>query len=157
MKKRMVRLPNQIKRPRTHSIYVTQLGDIIDANLSSYERRVTVDHGEWCLRYGFNTWREVCSIFHMDLPEQVYKSRFMVYLRKNRLWHDILYWLDPLELYIKNRTTCTKWRGKMILHFRGSDYRVRNDTTWWINSWWIETLPRVKWVPTFKVERGRLG
>ena len=34
---------------------------------------------------------------------------------------------------------------------------VRHGTTWWIASWWIETLPRVKWVPTFKVECRRLG
>ena len=164
MKKRMARLPNQSKRLRTHSSCVTQLGDIIDANLSGYERsydqRVTVDHGEWCLRYGFNIWREVCSIFHMDLPEQVYKARFVVYLRKNILWHDILYWPDPLEVYIKNRTTCTEWRGKMILHFRGTltteDIWVWHGTTWWTSSWWIETLPRVKWVPTFKVECRRL-
>ena len=131
----MAILPNQSKRPQTHSSCVTQLGDIIDANLSGYERsydqRVTIDHGEWCLRYGFKTWREVHSIFHMDLPEQVYKARFVVCLRKNRLWHDILYWPDPLEVYIKNRTTCTEWRGKMILHFRGSDYRRYLILTWY--------------------------
>ncbi len=34
---------------------------------------------------------------------------------------------------------------------------VRHGTTWWIALWWIETLPRVKWVPTFKVECRRLG
>ena len=132
MNKRMERLPNQSKRPQTHSSCVTQLGDIIDANPSSYGRsydqRVTIDHGEWCLRYGFETWRDVRSIFHMNLPEQVYKARFM----RNRLWHDILYWLDPLEVYIKNRTTCTKWRGKMILHFRGSDYiKLYLSSTWY--------------------------
>ena len=55
----------------------------------------------------------------MDLQEQVYKERFMICLRKNRLWHDILYW----PIYIKHRTTCTEWRRKIILHFRGSDYR----------------------------------
>ena len=59
MKKSMRRLPNQSKRPQTHSSCVTQLGDIIDANLFGYERsydqRVTVDHGELCLRYGFET------------------------------------------------------------------------------------------------------
>ena len=50
MKKSMMGLPNQIKRPQTHSSCVTQLGDIIDANPSSYGRsydqRVTVDHEE---------------------------------------------------------------------------------------------------------------
>ena len=50
MKKSMMGLPNQCKRPRTHSSCVTQLGDIIDANHSSYGRihdqRVTVDCGE---------------------------------------------------------------------------------------------------------------
>ena len=34
---------------------------------------------------------------------------------------------------------------------------VRHGMTSWIASWWIETLPRVKWVPTFKVECRRLG
>ena len=38
MKKSMAILPNQSKRPQTHSSCVTQLGDIIDANLSGYER-----------------------------------------------------------------------------------------------------------------------
>ena len=50
MKKSMVRLPKQSKRPQTHYSFVTQLGDIIDANPCSYGRsydqRVTVDHEE---------------------------------------------------------------------------------------------------------------
>ena len=50
MKKIMARLPNKSKGPRTHFSCVTQLGDIIDANLFGYERsydqRVTVDHEE---------------------------------------------------------------------------------------------------------------
>ena len=50
MKKSMTGLPNQSKRPQTHSSCVTQLGDIIDANPSSYGRsydqRVTIVHGE---------------------------------------------------------------------------------------------------------------
>ena len=37
------------------------------------------------------------------------------------------------------------------------DIWVRHGMTWWTTSWWIETLPRVKWVPTFKVECRRLG
>ena len=37
------------------------------------------------------------------------------------------------------------------------DIWVRHGTTWWIASWWIETLPRVKWVPTFKIECRILG
>ena len=37
------------------------------------------------------------------------------------------------------------------------DIWVRHGMTWWIASWWIKTLPRVKWVPTFKVECKRLG
>ena len=77
---------------------------------------------------GLGTWqREVCSIFHMDLQEQVYKARFMICLRKNKLWHDILY----LLVYIKHRTTYIEWRGKMILHFRGSDYRGYLSSTWY--------------------------
>ena len=119
----------------------------------SYDQRITVDHGEWCIWYDFETKREIRSILHMDLQGQVYKSRFMTCLRKNRLWHDILYW----PVYINHRTTCTEWRGKMILHFRGSDCRRYLSSTWWIASWWIENLPRVKWVPTFKVECRRLG
>ena len=55
------------------------------------------------------------------------KQRFMICLRKNRLWHDILYW----QVYIKHRATCTEWRGKMILHFRGSDYRRYLSSTWY--------------------------
>ena len=97
MKKSMTQLPNQSKRSQTHSSCVTQLGDIIDANPSSYGRsydqRVTNDHGEWFLGYDFKTQREVCSVFHIDIQ---YKARFVVCLRKNRLWHDILYWLDIL-------------------------------------------------------------
>ena len=62
---------------------------------------------------------EVRSIFHLDLQEQVYKERFVIFLRKNRLWHDILYW----PVYIKHRITYIEWRRKIILHFRGSDYR----------------------------------
>ena len=100
MKKSMTGLTNQSKRRRTHSSCVTHLGDIIDANPSiygrRYDKRVTVDHGEWCLGYDSETWREFRSVFHMDLQEQVYKARFVVCLRKNRLWHDILYWLDTL-------------------------------------------------------------
>ena len=50
MKKIMTGLPNQSKRPQTHSSCVTQLGDIINANPSgygrSYDQRVTIDHGE---------------------------------------------------------------------------------------------------------------
>ena len=37
------------------------------------------------------------------------------------------------------------------------DIWVQHGMTWWTASWWIETLPRVKWVPTFKVECRRLG
>ena len=100
MMKSMTGLPDQSKRPWTHSSSVTQLGDIIDANLSGYERsydqRVTIDHGEWCLEYDFETWREVRIVFHMDLQEKVYKERFVVCLRNNRLWHGILYWPDTL-------------------------------------------------------------
>ena len=56
------------------------------------------------------------------------KQRFMICLRKNRLWHDKLYW----PVYIKHRTTCTEWRGKMILHFKGSDYRkLYLSSTWY--------------------------
>ena len=103
----------------------------------SYDQRITVDHGD--------------DVY--DMMEQVYKARFVILPRKNRLWHEILYW----PVYIKHRTTCTEWRRKMILHFRGSDYRRYLSLTWWTASWWIETLPRVKWVPTFKVECRRLG
>ena len=46
---------------------------------------------------------------------------------KNRLWHDILYW----PVYIKHRITCTEWTGKMIIHFRGSDYRRYLSSTWY--------------------------
>ena len=55
----MTGLPNQSKRPQTHSSCVTQLGDIIDANPSSYGRsydqRVTIDHGDWYLGYDSET------------------------------------------------------------------------------------------------------
>ena len=37
------------------------------------------------------------------------------------------------------------------------DIWVWHGMTWWIASWLIGTLPRVKWVPTFKVECRRLG
>ena len=37
------------------------------------------------------------------------------------------------------------------------DIWVQHGATWWISSWWIETLPRVRWVQTFKVEWRRLG
>ena len=71
------------KRPQTHSISVTQLGDIIDVDPSSYEEvakekwkkideKVPVDHGEWCLGCGSKTWREVCSVFHVDLQDQAW-------------------------------------------------------------------------------------
>ena len=40
----------------------------------SYDQRVTIDNEKWCIRYGFKTWREVRSIFHMDLQEQVYSK-----------------------------------------------------------------------------------
>ena len=63
----------------------------------------------------------------MDLQEQVYKSRIMICLRKNRLWHDILYW----PVYIKHRITYIEWRRKIILHFRGSDYRRYLSSTWY--------------------------
>ena len=56
------------------------------------------------------------------------KQRFMICLSKNRLWQDILYW----QVYIKHRATCTEWRGNMILHFRGSDYRkLYLSSTWY--------------------------
>ena len=46
----------------------------------------------------------------------------------------------------------------MILRFRGSDYRRSLSSTWYdMMDRWIETLPRVKWVPTFKVEYRILG
>ena len=70
-------------------------------------------------------------IVSMDLQEKVYKARFMICLWKNRLWHNILYWLDLLEVNIKHRTTYTKWRRNMILHFRGSDYRRYLSSTWY--------------------------
>ena len=66
-------------------------------------------------------------VVSMDLQEQVYKARFMICLRKNRLWHDILYW----PVYIKHRTTYIEWRRKMILHFRGSDYRRYLSSIWY--------------------------
>ena len=83
---------------------------------------------------------------------KVYKARFVICLRKNRLWHDILYW----PVYIKHRTTCTEWRRKIILHFRGSDYRRYLSSTRYdmmdnfLMDWDF-------WVPTFKVECRRLG
>ena len=83
------------------------------------------------IRYGFETQKEVHSIFHMDLQEQVYKERFMIFLRKNRLWHNILYWPDLLEVYVKHRTTYIESRRKMILHFRGSDYGRYLNLTWY--------------------------
>ena len=70
-------------------------------------------------------------IVSMDLQEQLYKARFVICLWKNRLWHNILYWPELLEVYIKHRTTCTEWRGKMILHFMGSDYRRYLSSTWY--------------------------
>ena len=89
MNKIMEGIPNQSNRPQIHSIYVEHLSDIIDIDPSSYGRsydqRVTVDHEECCLGYDFETSREVHSVFHMDLQEQVYKSRFMDCLRKNKL------------------------------------------------------------------------
>ena len=57
-----------------------------------YDQRIIVDHGEWCIRYDFEKQRKVCSMLHMDLQEKVYKARFMICLRKNRIWHNILYW-----------------------------------------------------------------
>ena len=62
-----------------------------------------------------------------DMMGQVYKARFVILPRKNRLWHDILYW----PVYIKNRTTCIEWRRKIILHFMGSDYRRSLSSTWY--------------------------
>ena len=50
MKKNMKVLPNQSKRPQTHSSSVIKLDDIIDAKFyvygRSYDQRVTIDHGE---------------------------------------------------------------------------------------------------------------
>ena len=37
------------------------------------------------------------------------------------------------------------------------DIWILHGMTWWTTSWWINTLPRVMWVPTFKVECRRLG
>ena len=86
-------------------------------------------NNSWSWGMMYTIWRKACSILHMDLQEQVYKARFVICLRKNRLWHDILYW----PVYIKHRTTCTEWRGKMIIHFRGSDYRkLYLSSTWYV-------------------------
>ena len=95
-------------------------------------------------------------IVSMDLQEQVYKSRFVICLWKNRLWHNILYLPDLLEVYIKHRTTCIEWRRKIILHFKGSDYRRYLSSTRYdmIDSFLMD---RDFWVPTFKVECRRLG
>ena len=92
------------------------------------------------------------SIFHMDRQEQVYKARFVICLRKNRLWHDILYW----PVYIKHRTTYIEWRRKIILHFRGSDCkRYLSSTRYDMMDSFL--MDRDFWVPTFKVECRRLG
>ena len=65
---------------------MAQLSDIIDVDPSSdgriYDQRVPVYHGEGCLGYGSETWREVRSVFDMDLQENVYKQKFMVSLKK---------------------------------------------------------------------------
>ena len=37
------------------------------------------------------------------------------------------------------------------------DNWVWHGMPWWTSSLWIKILPRVKWVPTFKVECKRLG
>ena len=82
-------------------------------------------------------------IVYMDLQEQVYKARFMIFLWKNRIWHNILYWPELLEVYIKHRTTCTEWKRNMILHFRGSDYRRYLSSTWYDMMDWDFTKSKV--------------
>ena len=91
-----------------------------------YDQRITIYHGEWCIRYD--------SILHMDLQEQVYKARFVICLKKNRLWHDILYWPKPLEVYVKHRTTCTRWYSTSG-GVTTKDLWVWHGMTRWTTSW----------------------
>ena len=58
--------------------------------------------------------REVHSILHMDLQEQVYKERFMICLKKNRLWHDILYWPVYIHLYRMKKEDNTSLQGERL-------------------------------------------
>ena len=79
-----------------------------------YDKRVPIDHGEWCLGYGCETWREVCSVFHVDLQDQVYKARFMFFSQKEGLDYGTTYFIDQthfsteVEVYIKQTTTCVE-------------------------------------------------
>ena len=77
-----------------------------------YDQRILVDHGEWCLGYGSETWMEVRSVFHVDLQDQVYKARFVVYLRK--VDYGMTYSIDEThfsseaEVFIEQRATCAE-------------------------------------------------
>ena len=63
------------KRSQTQCSYVTLLSNIIDAKPSSYAevakkkgKEIPIQE-EWCLGCGIETWREVRSVFHMDLQD----------------------------------------------------------------------------------------
>ena len=56
----------------------------------------------------------------------IYKNKYTKqgsWFASERIDYDMTYSIESWPVYIKHRTTCTECRGKMILHFRGSDYR----------------------------------
>ena len=63
-----------------------------------YDQRVTVDHGELCLRYGSKTWREVHCVFHMDLQERMYKARFF----SERIDYGMTYSIDQTHFFSRS-------------------------------------------------------
>ena len=92
-----------------------------------------------------------------NMMEQVYKTRFVILPRKNRLWlrYPIDQYLSSIEPPVQNEEG--RWYSTSGGVTTENYIWVRHGTTWWIALWSIETLLRLKWVPTFKVECRRLG
>ena len=80
------------------------------------------------------------------------------WLASERIDYDMTYSIDQYISSIEPLVQNEEWRwystsGGVTIE----DIWVWHGMTWWIASWWIDILPRVKWVPTFKVECRRLG
>ena len=80
---------------------------------------VPLDHGEWCLGCGSETWREVCRVFHVDLQDQAcskwqhqgIQSKVRGFSQKEGVDYGMTYSIEQthlwseLEVYIEQRTT----------------------------------------------------
>ena len=98
-----------------------------------YDQRVPIDHTEWCLGCGSETWRESHSVFHVDIQDQVcnrwkdqgIQIKFHGFSQKEGLDYGMTYSIrqshvsSKVEVFIEQRTTSAQ---KDLYKFKRNPY-----------------------------------